>query len=68
MADEKSKPERPAPIWLMQLAGLAAVVYFVYLESSGGNVPVFAWGIVGALVIPPDLYSAWIGSKFGGGQ
>jgi len=57
---EKTDQSR-APVWIVQLAALILLGFFVYLESSvsGFKVSAVVWGILAAAILPPEIIARW---------
>jgi hypothetical protein len=58
--EEEIQPRSPrgrgAPLWVLQLVGVAVMVYALWLEShTTYEVPPFVWGLIAALVVPAEL-------------
>lgn len=49
------------PVWIVQLAGLAALVYFVRLEAIHDfSVNGWVWGILAVAILGPEHASHWV--------
>ena len=67
MATNSSEPKQPKdrsgePVWVVQLAGIAALVYFVRLEAQVPDFSVnsIVWGILAVAILGPERASNWL--------